>query len=87
MKETNYDVFAGGNSSFVNVLFPTWEDEYAGLVSQLVAGPLSVAGIHAEAERLLAVAGDAIDVDPHRPEPAAETCRSLSRSNHEYIMR
>lgn len=72
MKETNYDVFAGGNSNFVNVLFPTGEDEYAGLVSELVAGPLSVAGIHAEAERLLAAAGDAIDDDPHRPELAAE---------------
>jgi hypothetical protein len=72
MKEENFDVFAAGNSPFVDVLFPTWENDYAAILSELVTGPLSVAAIHAEADRLLLVAGDAIDADPYRPEPAAD---------------
>jgi hypothetical protein len=72
MKETSYSVFAGGNSPFAEVLLPTWDDEYTALLSQLIAGPLSVSAIHSEAERLLSVAGDAIDADQYAPEPAQD---------------
>ena len=79
MKGTNYDVFSGGGSEFVNVLFPTWDNDYAAIVSQLTAGPLSVAGIDAEADRLLSAAGDAIDADPYSPEPAQDMIGALKQ--------
>jgi hypothetical protein len=39
---------------------------------RLVTGPLSVAGVDAEADRLLSVSGSAIDADPYHPKPAAD---------------
>lgn len=88
MKTTSYDVFAGGESDFASVLLPTWEEDYAALVAELVQGPLSVAGIHAEADRLLSVAGDAIDADPYRPETAEDMIGAVKQwwvTRHENV--
>lgn len=67
------DTQINGNAvAFLRNALELCEPYYAALLSQLVTGPLSVESIHDEADRLLSVAGDAIDGDPYRPEPAAD---------------
>jgi hypothetical protein len=61
---------AGGGSAaerqseFQSILFTHWADDYDALLGELLAGPLSVASVHAEMDRVLAVDGAAIDADP-----------------------
>ncbi len=65
----DYDVFdgtvAGGTGRYVDVLFSQWEGAYATLLRDLLAGPLSLAAIHAELDRAGTVAGAALDGDAY----------------------
>jgi hypothetical protein len=58
-------VFApSSNARYTDVLFPLWEDDYAAVVADLLAGALTEAGMHGELDRVVAVAGAALDADP-----------------------
>jgi hypothetical protein len=55
---------AGGDSEFHAALFTHWADDYDALLTELMAGPLSVASVHAELDRMVAVGAEVIDGDP-----------------------
>jgi hypothetical protein len=58
-------IFGGpGATLYTDVLFTHWEDDYDALLTGLLAGPLALAKIQAELDRVLAVAGSALDADP-----------------------
>ncbi|MBZ0232371.1 MAG: CotH kinase family protein [Deltaproteobacteria bacterium] len=63
-----YDVFTGtvpgGTTAFTDVLFTHWEDDYDALLTQLLAGPLSLDAITMELDRAVRVAGPALELDP-----------------------
>jgi hypothetical protein len=60
------DIFPEPNriSPFHTVLFTHWEDDYDALLTAMVDGPLSVASVHAEMDRVVTIAGPTIDADP-----------------------
>lgn len=65
----DYDVFtgtvSGGTTVFTDVLFAHWEEDYDRILTDWLAGPLSVDAIHAEIDRAVEVAGDAMADDPN----------------------
>jgi hypothetical protein len=64
----DYDVFtgtvAGGTTAFTDVMYTNWEDDYDARLTELLAGPLSVAAITSELDRVVTVAGPALEADP-----------------------
>lgn len=56
-----------GTQRYTDILFTHWEDDYDVLLTALLAsdGPLALPAIHAELDRVAAVAGNALDADPH----------------------
>jgi hypothetical protein len=66
--QSTYDVFTGnvpgGVSSYRDVLYSHWEDDYDQILTDLLAGPLALAIVHAEIDRVGGVAGAALDADP-----------------------
>ena len=64
----DYDVFtgtvSGGTTAFTDVLFTNWEDDYDARLTELLAGPLSMAAITMEIDRAVSVAGPALEADP-----------------------
>jgi hypothetical protein len=77
----DYDVFTGtvpgGTSMYTDVLFSAWEDEYDAILTELLAGPLSLDAIHDELERAVSVAGDVLDGDPFTGGGAAGAASDL----------
>lgn len=58
-------LFGGtGTSMYTDVLFTHWEDDYDQLLTELLAGPLTVATIEDELDRVVTVAASALDADP-----------------------
>jgi spore coat protein CotH len=55
---------APGTTVYTSVLFTHWEDDYDGLLTQLLAGPLTAQAMLAELDRVQAIAGAALDADP-----------------------
>ena len=57
----DYDVFtgtvAGGTTVFTDALFTHWEDDYDQILTDLLAGPLSIDAIHDEIDRAEEVSG------------------------------
>ena len=77
MKDLNTSVFDAGSSKFVSVLFPTWEDDYDQILTALLSEPLTLAAIHQELDRVLAVTGAAISADPFLSASPADEIESL----------
>jgi hypothetical protein len=59
MKDLPYEMVQSG--SFAAVLLQHWDSEYRAIVRELLAGPLTLAVIHGELDRVQSVAGPAID--------------------------
>lgn len=63
-----YDVFtgtvSGGTTAFTDVLFTNWEDDYDAKLTELLAGPITVDAITMELDRVVSVAGAALEADP-----------------------
>jgi hypothetical protein len=58
-------LFGGpGTTLYTDVLFTHWEDDYDVLLTELLAGPLQLSAIDGELDRVLALAGAALDADP-----------------------
>ena len=66
---SDYDVFtgtvSGGTTVFTDVLFAHWEDDYDRILTDWLAGPLSLDAIHGEIDRAVDVAGGAMADDPN----------------------
>jgi hypothetical protein len=64
----SYNVFTGtvpgGTTRFVDALYTNWEDDYDAVLTQLLAGPLSLAAIDSEIDRAVKVAGPVLEADP-----------------------
>lgn len=64
----SYDVFtgtvSGGTTAFTDVLYTNWEDEYDAKLTELLAGPLALSAIGLELDRVVTVAGPALEEDP-----------------------
>jgi hypothetical protein len=64
----DYDVFtgtvSGGTTLFTDALFTNWEDDYDARLTALLAGPFAVGAITAELDRVMTVAGPALEADP-----------------------
>lgn len=77
----DYDVFtgtvAGGVTMYTDVLYTNWEDDYDAILTGLLSGPLTLAAIHSELDRALAVAGAALDADPNAGGGAAGAVTTL----------
>lgn len=77
----DYDVFTGdfggANPIYAEVLFTNWEDDYAGILTELLEGELTLEAILGEIARAGAVAGDAFASDPHVSGTMAEAAASL----------
>ena len=80
-RDTNYDLFAGGGGGqtarYVEVLFINWEDDYAQIARDLVAGPLSLESLEQELSRIEQVSGAALDADAYAQGDTASTVASL----------
>ena len=81
MKES-FDVFAGGgigggSGLYTDVLFSSWEGDYDAILTELLAGPLSVEAIDSELARADTVAASAFASDPFASETMAEAVSSL----------
>jgi hypothetical protein len=61
MKRT--DTVFGASSVFTDALFTNWEDDYDAVLTALLAGPLTMQAIGAELDRVVSVAGAALDAD------------------------
>ncbi|HEU5055884.1 MAG TPA: CotH kinase family protein, partial [Kofleriaceae bacterium] len=65
----DYDVFtgtvSGGTTVFTDVLFAHWEDDYDRILTDWLAGPLSIDAIRGEIDRAVDVAGQAMADDPN----------------------
>jgi hypothetical protein len=65
----DYDVFtgsvSGGTTVFTDVLFAHWEEDYDRILTDWLAGPLSLDAIHGEIDRAVDVAGGAMADDPN----------------------
>jgi hypothetical protein len=72
-------VFApSSNALYTDVLFTHWEDEYDAMLTALLADALTEAGIHGELDRVVSVAGAALDADPtFVGEPAVDLVAEL----------
>jgi spore coat protein CotH len=64
MRETPAIFGAPGATLYTDVLFSHWEDDYDALLTEMLAGPLTLDAIRAELARVEAVAADALDGDP-----------------------
>jgi hypothetical protein len=64
MKDTPPIFGAPGTSLYTDVLFTHWEDDYDALLTGLLASELALPVIQAELDRVVAVAGGALDADP-----------------------
>jgi hypothetical protein len=64
MKGTPSMFAASANALYTDVLFTHWEDDYAAVLTELLAGPLTMDGVQEELDRIAAVAGAALDGDP-----------------------
>lgn len=53
-----------GTTLYTSVLFTHWEDDYDVLLTQLLSGPLALSEINAELDRVVTVAGPALESDP-----------------------
>ena len=85
----DYDVFtgtvSGGVTYYTDALFSNWEADYDRILTELLAGPLTLEIIEAEIDRLEAVAGAAMDADPILDgggASAASSLRSYWQSRH-----
>lgn len=77
MKQVN-SVFTFRSAMFTDVLYTSWEDDYDQLLTTLIAGPLTLATVNAELDRLQAVAGAAFDEDTNfAPTTFTDTLASL----------
>lgn len=81
MKES-FDVFTGGGGGggsgmYTDVLFSSWEGDYDAILTELLAGPLSLDAINGELARAEAVAADAFASDPYVSETMADAVSSL----------
>jgi hypothetical protein len=64
MKESP-PIFGGpGTTLYTSVLFTHWENDYDALLTELLAGPLQLSAIRGELDRVVVVAGAALDADP-----------------------
>ncbi len=76
-----FDVFTGpvpgGTTQYTDVLFTHWRGRYGEILTQLLAGPISLEIILAEIDRALEVAGQAIDEDPNVEGSAADAVADL----------
>lgn len=80
MKDAAAPFFFGaqGTSLYTSVLFTHWEADYDALLTGLLAGPLQLAAIQGELDRVAAVAGAALDADPTvAGETTAAACAEL----------
>jgi hypothetical protein len=57
-------LFGSGSITYTSILFTHWEDDYDVLLTGLLSGPLALADIHAELDRVQSVAGAALSADP-----------------------
>ena len=67
---SHFDVFVGGGiggqtSKYTDVLFTHWEDDYDAILTELLAGALSLEAIQSELERARTVAAEAFASDPY----------------------
>jgi hypothetical protein len=78
---SGFDVFSGtvpgGTTMYRDVLFSNWRGDYRELLADLLGGPLTVEAIHAEIDRAVAVAGAALDADPHAEGSASAAAGAL----------
>ncbi|MBN1444398.1 MAG: CotH kinase family protein [Planctomycetes bacterium] len=78
--ERDLDVFSSWNARFTYVLFDRWQDLYAEILGDLLAGPLALARIHEEIDRALALAGPSLESDPHYQDASAARTAADLRS-------
>ena len=64
MKGTPSMFAESANALYTDVLFTHWEDDYDAVLTELLADAMTVDGIRAELDRIVSVAGAAIDEDP-----------------------
>jgi hypothetical protein len=88
-----YDVFTGtvpgGVTYFVDALFSNWESDYARLLEEMLAGPLTLEAIEAEIDRIETVAGAAFAAEPFlsgSAAGAASALRSYWQSRHPEVV-
>jgi hypothetical protein len=67
----------GVTQMYWDVLFPTWEDDYDQLMTELLAAPLALAVIEAEIDRAVNVAAVALDADPFVDGAASDAALDL----------
>ena len=66
MKDLSSNVFtAGRETMYRDVLFTHWEDDYDAVLTDILAGPLTIAAINAEIDRIATAAGASLDADPN----------------------
>jgi hypothetical protein len=58
-------LFGGpGTTMYTSILFTHWEDDYDTLLTGLLDGPLALAQIHGELDRIVTEAGPALTEEP-----------------------
>jgi hypothetical protein len=87
-----YDVYTGtvpgGTTVFTDTLFTNWQGDYTTTLSTLLAGPLSLAAIDAEIDRIAALAGPSLEADPFvggSASAAAAALKSYWASRHPQV--